>query len=308
MHRLLTRRFHRARTRDIDERMKTRLDELVDHLTLERIEENLYRGQSQDLGWGTVYGGQVVGQALAAALSTVQSDRSVHSLHAYFLRPGDVKHPIVYQVERTRDGGSFTTRHVQAIQHGQPIFDMSASFQKTEKGFEHQLPMPQVSAPENWPIEQDRMRPFFGNVPELLRERLLGERPIEFRTVDENDLTPGRVGPPSRYVWFKTIHALPDTPLLHQALLAYASDFAFITTALRPHGISAWLTSNMQVASIDHAIWFHAPFRADEWLLHEMSSPWTGGARGFVTGRIFTRDGRLVASTAQEGLMRKKEK
>lgn len=286
--------------------MANLLDQLISHLTLEPIEENLYRGQSLDLGWGTVYGGQVLGQALAAALNTVPTERTVHSMHAYFMRPGDVSRPIVYQVDRTRDGSSFTTRHVQAIQHGHPIFDMSASFQKHEAGFEHASEMPKVSPPEQWPNEQERLRPLASKMPEFMRERLLGERPIEFRLVDESDLTPGRVDPPRRFVWFKTVHAMPDTPLLHQALLAYASDFAFLTTALRPHGIPVWMTPNMQIASVDHAIWFHRPFRADEWLLHEMVSPWAGGARGLVTGRIFTRDGHHVASTAQEGLLRKR--
>ena len=282
------------------------LDQLIEHLTLEPIEENLYRGQSVDLGWGTVYGGQVLGQALAAALNTVPAERAVHSMHAYFMRPGDVSRPIVYQVDRTRDGASFTTRHVVAIQHGQPIFDMSASFQKPEVGFEHASEMPQVDPPEMWPPEQERLRPLASKMPEFMRERILGERPIEFRVVNESDLTPGRADPPRRFTWFKTVHALPDTPLLHQALLAYASDFGFITTALRPHGVPVWMQPMMQIASVDHAIWFHHPFRADEWLLHEMVSPWAGGARGFVTGRIFTRDGKHVASTAQEGLMRKR--
>ncbi|MBL8914916.1 MAG: acyl-CoA thioesterase II [Archangium sp.] len=279
------------------------LDQLVSLLSLEKIEENLFRGQSQDLGWGRVYGGQVIGQALAATLATVPADRTAHSLHAYFLRPGDVAAPIVYQVSRSRDGSSFTTRHVTAIQHGQPIFDMSASFQKPEEGFEHMSEMPKVPPPEEVPTEQERMKPFVQNFPDFMRERILAEHPIEIRTVAEPDPTLRGVHPPQRQVWFKTTHKVADTPVLHQALLAYASDFSFITTSLKPHG-KTWISRGMQVASIDHAVWFHAPFRADEWLLHVMDSPRASGARGLVRGQIFSRDGKLVASTTQEGLIR----
>ncbi|MFZ5446716.1 MAG: acyl-CoA thioesterase II [Myxococcota bacterium] len=282
------------------------LDELIQLLSLERIEENLYRGQSQDLGWGTVYGGQVIGQSLSAAMNTVPVDRPVHSLHAYFLRPGDVKAPIVYEVERTRDGSSFTSRHVRAIQHGHPILEMSASFQRVEPGFEHQAAMPTVPPPEQVPTEAERYKPFLPKLPEFVHAMLLAERPIEIRTVDEPDPSMRGGHPPERHVWFKAKHALPDTPMLHQALLAYASDFSFITTSLKPHGVT-WLTPGMQVASIDHAVWFHAPFRADEWLLHVMQSPRSSGARGFVNGRIYKQDGTLVASTAQEGLIRRRE-
>ena len=287
--------------------MPTVLDDLIKLLSLERIEENLYRGQSQDLGWGTVYGGQVIGQALFAALHTVPVDRPVHSLHAYFLRPGDVAAPIVYDVDRSRDGSSFTTRRVKAIQHGQPIFDMSASFQKVEPGFEHQADMPEVPPPEDLPTDQERLRAHASKLPQFMRERILAERPIEVRTVGEPDLMPDGPLPPRRAVWLKATHALPGTPGLHQALLAYASDFSFITTALKPHGVT-WLTPGMQVASVDHSVWFHAPFRADEWLLHVMESPRAAGARGLVHGRVYSRDGRLVASTSQEGLMRKRDR
>ncbi|MFT3710912.1 MAG: acyl-CoA thioesterase II [Archangium sp.] len=283
--------------------MSNVLDRLVSLLSLEKIEENLFRGQSQDLGWGTVYGGQVIGQALSAALNTVPADRTAHSLHAYFLRPGDVSAPIVYDVERTRDGSSFTTRHVKAIQHGQPIFDMSASFQKSEPGFDHQAQMPNVPAPEDVPTEQERMKPYVKNFPEFMQERILAPQPIEIRTIGEPDPSLKGEHPPLRQVWFKTTHKVADTPVLHQALLAYASDFSFITTALKPHG-KTWISRGMQVASIDHAVWFHAPFRADEWLLHVMDSPRASGARGLVRGQIFSRDGKLVASTNQEGLIR----
>ena len=285
--------------------MATVLDELIKLLSLERIEENLYRGQSQDLGWGTVYGGQVIGQALFAALHTVPADRQVHSLHAYFLRPGDVSAPIVYDVDRSRDGSSFTTRRVKAIQHGHPIFDMSASFQKVEPGFDHQTDMPQVPPPEQVPTDQERLAAQAEKLPEFMRGRALAERPIEIRTVGEPDVFLTGKHAAERYVWMKAADALPDTPGLHQALLAYASDFSFITTSLKPHGVT-WLTPGMQVASVDHAVWFHAPFRADEWLLHVMESPRASGARGLVNGRIYSRDGKLVASTAQQGLIRKR--
>lgn len=285
--------------------MATVLDELIKLLSLERIEENLYRGQSQDLGWGTVYGGQVIGQALFAAQNTVPADRQVHSLHAYFLRPGDVSAPIVYDVDRSRDGSSFTTRRVKAIQHGQPIFDMSASFQKVEPGFDHQVDMPKVPPPEQVPTDQERLAAQGDKLPEFMRGRALADRPIEIRTVGEPDVFLTGKHPPERYVWLKATNTLPDAPGLHQALLAYASDFSFITTSLKPHGVT-WLTPGMQVASVDHAVWFHAPFRADEWLLHVMESPRASGARGLVNGRIYSRDGRLVASTAQQGLIRQR--
>lgn len=281
------------------------LEELIALLSLEKIEENLYRGQSQDPGWGTVYGGQVIGQALFAALNTVPPERQVHSLHAYFLRPGDVSKPIVYDVERSRDGSSFSARHVKAIQAGQPIFDMSASFQKVEPGFTHQDEMPKVPPPEAVPTEQERYAMQVGNLPDFLRERVLARRPIELRTVDEPDIFMKTPQPPDRFVWFRADGQLPDAPVLHQAMLAYASDFSFITTALKPHGVS-WLTPGMQVASIDHAVWFHAPFRADEWLLHAMHSPRASGSRGLTMGRIYSRDGVLVATTMQEGLTRRR--
>ena len=285
--------------------MATVLDELIKLLSLERIEENLYRGQSQDLGWGTVYGGQVIGQALFAALHTVPEDRPVHSLHAYFLRAGDVKAPIVYDVDRSRDGSSFTTRRVKAIQHGLPIFDMSASFQKVEPGFDHQVDMPKVPPPEEVPTDQERLASQGDKVPEFMRGRALADRPIEIRTVGEPEVFLSGRHPPERLVWLKATHKLPDTPNLHQALLAYASDFSFITTSLKPHGVT-WLTPGMQVASVDHAVWFHAAFRADEWLLHVMEGPRASGARGLVLGRIYSRNGKLVASTAQQGLIRQR--
>ena len=284
------------------------LDELVRLLALERIEVNLFRGQSQDLGWGTVYGGQVLGQALSAAVQTVPPERQVHSLNAYFLRPGAVDTPIVYDVDRIRDGGTFTTRRVVAIQNGQAIFNMAASFQVPEKGFEHQDTMPEAPDPETVPTQAERAAAYVDKLPPRLRERALAAGPFELRTVEStgSPLDPG-VLPPERKVWIKADGTLPDDPALHRYLLAYASDFAFLTTALLPHQVS-WLTPGMQVASLDHVMWFHEPFRVDEWLLHVMESPRAQGGRGLVRGRVFARDGRLVASTAQEGLIRRREK
>jgi acyl-CoA thioesterase-2 len=285
--------------------MPSILDELVHLLALERLEENLYRGQSQDLGWGVVFGGQVLGQALTAAIRTVPEERPVHSLHAYFLRPGDVRAPIVYDVDRIRDGSSFTTRRVVAIQHGEAIFNLAASFQKMEPGFEHADDMPQVPPPEEVPTDAERLKRHGGKAPKMLQEWATAERPFESRTVEDDDPMNTDVKPATRHVWFRTRHRLPDTPSMHQALLAYASDFSFLTTALKPHGVT-WLSRGMQVASLDHAVWFHAPFRADEWLLHVMHSPRAAGARGLVLGRVYTREGVLVATTAQEGLVRRR--
>lgn len=286
--------------------MSTVLTELVQLLSLERIEENLFRGQSQDLGWGTVYGGQVLGQALSAATQTVPADRHAHSLHAYFLRPGDVTRPVLYEVDRIRDGSSFTTRRVVAVQKGEAIFNLDASFQRHEDGFEHADAMPEAPAPEQLPTEQERLARFAARLPRFIRERALTGRPIEVRPVDDAD-DPVLPAPraPLRMVWLRAAAALPDDPSLHRSLLAYASDYAFLTTSLLPHGVS-WLTPRMQVASIDHALWFHQSFRIDDWLLHVIDSPVARGARGLVRGRIFTRDGRLVASTVQEGLIRQR--
>ncbi|HEU0035194.1 MAG TPA: acyl-CoA thioesterase II [Kofleriaceae bacterium] len=281
------------------------LDELVQLLALEKIEENLFRGQSQDLGWGTVFGGQVLGQALSAAVQTVPPERHVHSLHAYFLRPGDVRRPIVYDVDRIRDGTSFTTRRVVATQHGRAIFNLAASFQTDEPGFEHQDTMPDAPAPESLPTEQQLAAQLADRLPPALLQRATAERPFEIRPVDPvNPLEP-RPRPPRRLVWLKTVGTLPDDPALHRYLLAYASDYSFITTSLLPHGVN-WMSGGMQIASLDHVMWFHQPFRVDDWLLHVMDSPAAHGARGVVRGSVFTRDGRLVASTAQEGLIRRR--
>jgi acyl-CoA thioesterase II len=281
------------------------LDELVALLRLERIEVDLFRGQSQDLGWGRVFGGQVLGQALSAAEQTVPKERPCHSMHGYFLRPGLTDQPIVYTVDRIRDGGSFTTRRVVAIQDGKAIFSLGASFQKVEEGFEHQDAMPEAPPPESLESERDLARRLADTIPEALRGRVLAERPIEVRPVQVHNPLAPRPAPPNRMLWCRASGTLPDEPSLHQYLLAYASDFNLLGTAMLPHGVSGF-TPGMQIASIDHAMWFHRPFKMDDWLLYVFDSASASGGRGLVRGRFFTRDGRLVASAAQEGLMRRR--
>lgn len=279
------------------------LEELLSLLELEQIEENLFRGQSQDLGLGSVYGGQVLGQALSAAYRTVPEGRRAHSLHAYFLRPGDVRRPIVYHVDRIRDGKSFTTRRVVAVQKGVAILNLSCSFQVAETGFEHQEPMPEVPGPEGLPSELELALGIAEQIPEGLREKLLCRRPIEVRPVNPmNPFAPER-RTPARHHWIRAIDRLPDDPAVHQYLLAYASDYGLVVTSLYPHGKSFWQPA-MQVASLDHAMWFHRPFRMDDWLLYAMASPNACGARGLAYGRFYDRRGALVASVAQEGLIR----
>jgi acyl-CoA thioesterase-2 len=283
--------------------MRDVLSELLDLLRLERIEKHLFRGQSQDLGWGNVFGGQVLGQALSAAAQTVPADRGVHSLQAYFLRTGDASRPIVYEVDPIRDGASFTTRRVVAIQGGHAIFSLSASFQVDEGGLEHAAGMPDVPGPDGLDSELDIARRYQHQIPEPFRAVALADRPIEIRPVQRFNLLAPRAAPPVRQLWYRATGKLPDDPAVHRYLLAYASDFNFLVTAMLPHGVS-WLTPGMQVASLDHAMWFHRPFRMDDWLLYDVESPSAGGARGLVTGRFYARDGTLVASVAQEGLMR----
>lgn len=280
------------------------LEELIRLLVLEKLEENLFRGQSQDLGWGRVFGGQVLGQALSAAYQTVPDDRKAHSLHGYFLRTGDVNLPVIYDVDRIRDGRSFTTRRVVAIQKGRAIFNLSASFQIDEPGFDHQVAMPQVRPAAELLSERDLALQIADKIPRSMRAMATAQRPIEARPVRiRNPLRP-RVEEPQQEVWYRAMRELPDELWLHQCLLAYASDFNFLTTALGPHGVS-WLTPQMQVASLDHAMWFHRPLRMDQWLLHTMESPNAAGARGLVRGHFFDEQGSLVASTVQEGLMRR---
>ena len=292
--------------------MESMLSDLVAMLALERIEENIFRGRSQDLGWGRLFGGQVLGQALSAAQQTVPSERSVHSLHAYFLRSGAVDKPVVYSVDCIRDGRSFTTRRVVAIQDGRAIFNLSASYQVAESGLSHQREqMPDAPDPDGLRSEQALARRYFARlppaavqaIPTALRERAVAARPIAIRPVAPGAPVRPPLRPPRRQVWFRANGALPDDHSVHQRLLAYASDFHFLVTAMQPHGVS-WLTPGIQVASLDHAMWFHRPFRVDDWLLYDVDSPTSGHARGLARGRFYSRDGRLVASTAQEGLMR----
>jgi acyl-CoA thioesterase-2 len=285
--------------------MQRVLADLVDLLALERLDRDLLRGRSQDLGWGAIFGGQVLGQALSAAAQTVPDDRTVHSLHGYFVRAGDVRRPILYQVDRLRDGKSFTTRRVVAVQEGEAIFSLAASFQVHEDGFEHQDAMPDVPEPEALRSEREMALAIADQLPELLRAIAIAERPIEIRPVDPRDPLSPRVTAPRRYMWYRAVDTLPDDPALHRYLLAYASDFSFLGTAMDPHGVS-WLVPGMHVASVDHAMWFHRPFRFDDWLLYAVDSPSASGARGLVRGQFFDRKGRLVASAAQEGLIRKR--
>lgn len=282
------------------------LDQLVALLSLEAIEENLFRGHSQDLGFRQLFGGQVLGQCVSAASQTVEADRHVHSLHGYFLRPGDAGLPVVYQVDRVRDGGSFSTRRVMAIQKGQPIFTCSASFQYDEDGFQHQLPMPGVPGPEGLKSETELARLVADSLPERMRERAVSDKPIEIRPVTVGNPFAPEPSEPVKYVWFRAAGELPDDPQLHKYLLGYASDFNLLTTSMLPHGVSVW-QKFMQVASLDHALWFHGNLRMDDWLLYAMDSPWAGNARGFSRGSIFNRQGQLVASVAQEGLTRIRE-
>jgi acyl-CoA thioesterase II len=283
------------------------LQSLLDVLDLEYIEENIFRGQNRDLGSRRVFGGQVLAQALVAARRTVDPARLAHSVHAYFILPGDIEAPIVYDVDRIRDGGSFTTRRVRAIQHGRPIFNMSASFHRPEPGSDHQDAMPpDLPGPHDLPDELDLVRAVADRFPEKIRGVVTQERPFHFRPVDPVDLFKPEARPPRHAVWFKTIAPLADDAAVHQELVAYASDHGLLPVSLRPHKLS-WIYPNMQVASLDHVIWFHRPFRADEWLLYTTESPTASGARGFTRGQIFREDGTLVASVAQEGLIRKRD-
>lgn len=279
------------------------LKQLFDHLALETLDENLYRSAHPNEGWFRVYGGQVLAQALLAATRTVPTDRHVHSLHAYFLRPGDLKHPIIFQVDRIRDGKSFTTRRVVAIQHGKAILNMSSSFQVYEEGLSHQAVMPDVPPPEECPDRKQMAEQFRGRISESLLERFSRQFAIDLRHVDINSLFDTTPKEPATSVWFRLNGSLPDDYPYHAHLLAYASDMTLLQTSLRPHGQSLF-DPKLQVASLDHAMWFHRPFRMDEWLLYTQDSPSSSQARGFNRGNIFTRDGILVASVCQEGLIR----
>ena len=283
--------------------MSSPLDALLNVLDLEPLEVNIYRGRNRDIGTGRVFGGQVLAQALVAARRTVDEPREAHSLHAYFILPGDLEAPIVYFVDRLRDGSSFSTRRVTAIQHGQAIFNLSASFHRVEGGVEHQSPIPEVPEPESLAPELQLIREMADRIPEPLRPVPTQDRPIDFRPVDPVDPFHPQKRAPVRHVWLRATGTLPDDPLTHQAVLAYASDYGLLGTSLQPHGLS-FRAPNMQVATLDHALWMHRPFRADEWLLYAMDSPAAAAARGFTRGTIYRRDGQLVASVAQEGLIR----
>jgi acyl-CoA thioesterase-2 len=279
------------------------VQDLVALLDLERIEHNLYRGHNRDIGTGRIFGGQVLAQALVAAQRTVGDDRPAHSMHGYFILAGDLTVPVVYFVDRLRDGGSFTTRRVTAIQNGNAIFEMSASFHRREDGWEHQARMPRVPDPETLSNELDGFRARAHDIPEALRAVLAQDRPLDFRLVNGRDPLDASPRPPLRQYWVKAIGPMGDAVIEHQAVLAYASDYGLLGSALDPHGVS-YRDPRLMVASLDHSIWFHRPLRMDEWLLHVAESPVSAGARGFARGAFFTRDGELVASTAQEGLVR----
>jgi acyl-CoA thioesterase II len=280
------------------------LGSFLDLLDLEPLEVNIYRGRNRDIGTGRVFGGQVLAQALIAARRTVEEPREAHSLHGYFILPGDVAAPIVYFVDRLRDGKSFTTRSVTAIQHGRAIFNLAVSFHRAEEGIEHQGVMPHVTPPEELSRELDLIRQMADRFPDDLRSVYTQDRPIDFRVVDPLDPFDPARREPVKHVWLRAVAAMGDEALLHQAVLAYASDYGLLGSALLPHGVSVQNPA-LQAASLDHSLWFHRPFRVDEWLLYCMESPTAGGARGFARGSIFTRGGELVASVAQEGLLRR---
>lgn len=280
------------------------VERLVSLLDLEEIDDNIFRSLRQEEGWKRVFGGQVLGQALVAATRTVPPERKVHSLHAYFLLGGDPAAPIVYQVERIRDGGSFCTRRVLAIQHGRPIFNLSASFHLSEPGFEHQFPMPDVPAPESLLSDQDllRLAPAHIVTPEM-RRVLSRPRALDFRPVDPLVFADGNPHPPFQKAWFRVPRPLDPSPALHRCYLAYISDMMLVATATLPFPVG-FHDPRLQMASLDHAMWFHDDFRVDDWMLYVMDSPWGGGARGLARGLVYRQDGRLVATVMQEGLLR----
>ncbi|WP_421581540.1 acyl-CoA thioesterase II [Shinella sp. M31] len=281
------------------------MDLLIETLDLEQLEARLFRGKSPQVGWQRVFGGQVIGQALVAATRTVEEARFVHSLHAYFVRPGDPSVPIIYDVENIRDGGSFSTRRVTAIQHGKPIYFMTASFQDDEEGFEHQAPMPDVPMPENLLGEAELKERFLTQAPSHIRAYWERPRPIELRPVALDHYFSAEKLEPSQNIWVRTTGPVPAERHLQAAVLAYLSDMTLLDTSLFAHGTSV-LDRRLQVASLDHAMWFHRPPVLDNWLLYSQDSPSAFGGRGMTRGAIFSRSGTLLASVAQEGLIRKK--
>lgn len=286
--------------------MKAAVADLLKIIQLENLEDNLFRGESRYTGQRSIFGGLVAGQALMAASRTVAADRPVHSLHGYFLRAGDYNLPVIYEVERIRDGGSFTTRRVKAIQHGHAIFSLSASFQVVEEGVSHQAEMPAVPMPEELPPDTERRNEFAALLPEKYREIFLAERPVEFRSIKPKafDFAPQT---PERLVWFRVADKLDVDLATRRSLLAFCSDFGLMGTAMQPHGMS-FFYPDVQAASIDHAMWFHRDCPVDDWMLYVTTSASAQGGRGINNGLIFSRDGTLMASVAQEGLMRRKVK
>jgi acyl-CoA thioesterase-2 len=285
--------------------MAAAVQDLLDLLDLETLDPNLFRGRSPQSSWQRVYGGQVIAQALVAAVRTVDASRPPHSMHAYFILPGDPKVPIIYDVDRIRDGKSFTTRSVTARQHGHAIFSMLVSFHDEETGLEHQIEMPQVTPPEQLPDEAEMRKNLLPAMPEPVRRYYERERPIEMRPV-EFDRYGGKKYPDGRFhLWFRATGRLPDDPAIHQCVLAYASDLTLLDASLMRLGRTLF-DSKFMAASLDHALWLHRPFRADDWLLYAQDSPNLRGSRGFSRGLIFTRNGQLVASVAQEGLVRER--
>jgi len=278
------------------------LDDLITLLKLERIEKNIFRGDSRDIGSAQVFGGQVLGQALSAAQHTVE-DRVVHSLHAYFLRRGDMSAPIIYEVDRARDGGSFSNRRVVAIQHGRPILNLAASFQEPEPGLDHQAEMPDVPGPDGLKDLSELAADHLDKIPQKLRHYMTGKRPFDFRPVEAIALGDPKPMEPKRHVWIRAVDKLPDDHALHQNLLAYVSDFELVGTSTLPHGLP-YGRGRIILASLDHALWFHRNVKIDDWMLYAMESPNASGARGYARGQLFTQDGKLVASTTQEGLIR----
>ncbi|MES1976218.1 MAG: acyl-CoA thioesterase II [Pseudomonadota bacterium] len=279
---------------------------LVDLLDVEEIDTDLYRGKRQPGGVGRVFGGQVIAQALQAAQRSTDGPKIAHSLHAYFMRPGNEDFPIIFRVVRDFEGRSFATRRVIAMQQGQPILNMAASFQVPEEGLHHQDAMPDVPGPEELQSEAELRQEMIDEIPEKFRRHLLRARPIEIRPVQPRSWFRPTVRAPQQDSWFRLVAPIGDDAAMHRAILAYASDMTLLGTATLAHGVN-WMTHNLQTASLDHALWLHEDFRADDWLLYACDSPWAGHARGFNRGRIYSRDGRLVASVAQEGLMRLRE-
>ncbi len=280
---------------------------LCDLLTVEELDTDLYRGPRLPGGVGRVFGGQVIAQALVAANQSVDDALVAHSLHAYFMRPGNEDYPIIYRIERDRDGRSFSTRRIIALQRGKPILNMAANYQRPEEGLAHQFAMPDVPGPETLQSETEYWRENIDLIPEPFRKRMLRQRSIELRPVERRNPTKPEPSEPYSYTWFRAVAPIGDDKRMHQAILAYASDMSLLGTSTLKHGIS-WMLDPLQMASLDHSLWMHEDFCADEWLLYATDSPWTGHARGFNRGQIFTQDGRLVASAAQEGLMRLRKK